>query len=242
MKVDTLHGILLVNKPAGLTSHDVVDRVRRHFRLFKVGHTGTLDPLATGLLILTVGKGTKLTNQLIADQKEYQATCLLGVETDTQDIQGKILKEAATDQITEKEVEKVVLSFLGAQEQIPPMFSAKKKDGKKLYELARNGIEVEREPKSIHIVDIRIEAFHLPKFRFLVSCSKGTYIRTLCHDMGQKLKCGGTLFALNRVRCGLFHLENAVSLTDLLVHDREYLKTVLIPLSELNLHESAQAI
>lgn len=241
-EVDDLNGVLLVNKPEGLTSHDVVDRIRRHFALRKVGHAGTLDPLATGLLVVAIGKGTKLTNQLITDNKEYRATCLLGVETETQDIQGNVVKEMPTESVSEADVQEVVLSFKGAQEQIPPMYSAKKKNGRKLYELARSGIEVEREPKPIVIHDIRLEKTELPTFQIFVSCSKGTYIRTLCHDIGKKLSCGGTLTALSRISSGAFHLSESVSLDELLAGDTEFLKSILIPLSKLKEHANSETI
>jgi len=230
---DSIHGLLLVDKPAGLTSHDVVDAIRRHFRLKKVGHTGTLDPVATGLLVLTIGKATKLTDKLISQSKDYVATCLLGKTSDTQDIEGKILSEAETAHLTENEIHQAVLKFSGEQYQEPPMFSAIKKNGKKLYELAREGIVIPRELKKINIFEIRVEEIQLPQVTFFVSCSKGTYVRTLCHDLGQKLGCGGLLNALKRTRSGLYHLEQASSFRELLGADINFLNTKILPLEKL---------
>ncbi len=241
-KVDLINGFLLVDKPAGLTSHDVVDRVRRTFQLKKVGHAGTLDPLATGLLVLALGKATKLTGQLIVEQKGYEAVCLLGKESDTQDIQGKILNEGPTESLTDEAVKEVVLSFLGEQCQIPPMFSAKKQKGKKLYELARQGIEVEREPKAIEIYEINIKEMSLPQFKFDVLCSKGTYVRTLCHDIGRKLGCGGLLFGLRRISSGSFELSEALTLDEVLTKETDVLQSLLIPMSEIKNHESTQSV
>jgi tRNA pseudouridine55 synthase len=204
-------GVLLVDKPKGWTSFDVVNMVRSRFNIPKVGHCGTLDPAASGLLVLMLGKFTKLSQKFSGEDKVYQSDMLLGTETDSQDMDGKITAENDYSQITEEQVKEVIASFIGEQEQIPPMFSAKKKDGKRLYKLARQGIEVEREAKEITIESIEIEEINLPHAKFTVKCSKGTYIRTLCTDMGTKLGCGAVLFDLRRTLSGKFDLKDAVT-------------------------------
>ena len=204
-------GVLLVDKPKGWTSFDVVNMVRSRFNIPKVGHCGTLDPAASGLLVLMLGRFTKLSQKFSGEDKVYQSDMLLGTETDSQDMDGKITAENDYSQITEEQVKEVIASFLGEQEQIPPMFSAKKQDGKRLYKLARQGIEVEREAKQINIESIDIEEIDLPHVKFTVKCSKGTYIRTLCSDMGKKLGCGAVLFDLRRTLSGKFDLNDAMT-------------------------------
>jgi len=205
-----LSGILNIDKPKGLTSHDVVDLVRKSAGQRKVGHAGTLDPIATGVLPLCLGNATKLTEFLTAEEKEYRLICRLGIETDTQDITGETLAESDPSGITLENVEAVLPAFRGDIQQVPPMVSAKRHQGKRLYDLARQGIEVEREPIHIQIKTLDLENFENPNLTLYVSCSKGTYIRTLCHDIGKTLGCGAVMAELVRTRCGALCVENSV--------------------------------
>lgn len=209
-----VNGIINIYKEAGYTSHDVVAKLRGIVRQRKIGHTGTLDPDATGVLPVCLGNATKLCDMLTDKSKEYEACMLLGVTTDTQDMSGTVLTES-TVQCTEQEVKDAVLSFVGGYDQIPPMYSALKVNGKKLYELARKGIEVERQARRVEIPSIDIIECNLPEIRFRVSCSKGTYIRALCADIGDKLGCGATMKSLVRTRVGVFVLEEAWKLSDI---------------------------
>ncbi len=204
-------GILLADKPSGWTSFDVVNMIRNRFNIPKVGHAGTLDPAATGLLVLLLGKFTRLCEKFSADDKVYEATLQLGLETDSQDMDGQVIAESDPSGLSDEEVKKVILSFTGKQLQIPPMVSAVKKDGRKLYELARKGIEVEREPREIEIFDLKVNRCGNPFYDLTIHCSKGTYVRTLCSDIGKKLGCGGVLKSLRRTRCGEFDVSNALS-------------------------------
>ena len=207
-------GVLIVNKPAGFTSHDVVAKLRGILHQRKIGHTGTLDPDATGVLPVCLGKATKLCSFLTDETKSYEAVVLLGTETDTQDVSGHVTAQRPVC-CSEEEIRTATLGFLGPQMQIPPMYSALKKDGKKLYELARAGIEVEREPRPVTFYDIAVTDVELPRFRIRVTCSRGTYIRTLCHDIGQRLGCGACMESLVRTRVGRFSLEDARSLEEI---------------------------
>ncbi|MCX7887418.1 MAG: tRNA pseudouridine(55) synthase TruB, partial [Verrucomicrobiae bacterium] len=184
-------GVLLVDKPVGLTSHDVVDRVRRHFGFRKVGHCGTLDPGATGLLVLVLERATKLQEKFLADDKTYEGTLRLGITTDTQDADGKVLSERPVPPLTAAEVEAVFARFMGDVRQVPPMVSAKKVHGTPLYKLARKGKTVDREPRTVHVYELRLLRFDPPCVDFRLVCTKGTYVRTLCHDIGEALGCGG---------------------------------------------------
>ena len=203
-----INGIINVYKEKGFTSHDVVAKLRGIVKQKKIGHTGTLDPDATGVLPVCLGSATKLCDMLTDKSKEYVTTMRLGFCTDTQDISGEVLstKEVC---VTKDEVEKTILSFVGKYDQIPPMYSALKVNGKKLYELAREGIEIERKARSIEIFEIEILDISLPDITMRVHCSKGTYIRTLCHDIGEKLGCFGTMVTLERTKVASFLLENA---------------------------------
>lgn len=224
-----LNGIIIINKEAGFTSHDVVAKMRGICRQKKIGHTGTLDPQAVGVLPVCLGSGTKLCDMLTDKDKEYVSELLLGVCTDTQDTTGEILRECPVE-ATEEEVRSAVMSFRGEYQQIPPMYSALKVDGKKLYELARAGKEVERKAREVYIHDIEILEMNLPVVKLRVACSKGTYIRTLCHDIGEKLGCGGTMKSLQRTKVGTFTLEKAVTLTELeKIRDEERLEEILYP-------------
>ena len=206
-----MDGVLNIRKEKGYTSFDVVAKLRGILHMKKIGHTGTLDPEAEGVLPVVLGKATKLVDLLTEKQKTYEALLHLGLETDTQDMTGKVLREQPVN-VTEEEVIAVIRSFLGEQQQIPPMYSALKVDGKKLYELAREGKTVERKPRTVHFYEIEIKKIELPYIRFSVTCSKGTYIRTLCHDIGQKLGCGGCMEELIRTRSGNFDLEDSMTL------------------------------
>ena len=206
-----MDGVLNIRKEKGYTSFDVVAKLRGILHMKKIGHTGTLDPEAEGVLPVVLGKATKLVDLLTEKQKTYEALLHLGLETDTQDMTGKVLREQPVN-VTEEEVSAVIRSFLGEQQQIPPMYSALKVDGKKLYELAREGKTVERKPRTVHFYEIEIKKIELPYIRFSVTCSKGTYIRTLCHDIGQKLGCGGCMEELIRTRSGNFDLEDSMTL------------------------------
>ena len=208
-------GIINVYKEKGFTSFDVVAKMRGILGQRKVGHTGTLDPDAEGVLPVCAGRGTRLCDMLTDHDKTYRATMLLGVVTDTQDTTGKVLAEADTDRLTEAQVREAILSFVGDYDQIPPMYSALKVDGKKLYELAREGKEVERKARPVQIHEIVIESINLPEVVMTVSCSKGTYIRTLCNDIGEKLGVGGCMKQLLRTKVGRFLLEDTLRLSDL---------------------------
>jgi len=208
-------GIINVYKEKGFTSFDVVAKMRGILGQRKVGHTGTLDPAAEGVLPVCAGKGTRLCDMLTDHDKTYRATMLLGVETDTEDTTGTILEEKDTSHLTEEEVREAIMSFVGDYDQIPPMYSALKVDGKKLYELAREGKVIERKARPVKIHEIVIESVNLPEVVMSVSCSKGTYIRTLCHDIGAKLSVGGCMKELLRTKVGRFVLEETLTLADL---------------------------
>ncbi len=215
-KVNMLDGMLTVYKEAGFTSNDVVAKLRGILRQKKIGHTGTLDPDATGVLPVCLGKGTKLCD-LIADRdKEYVAVLHLGVETDTQDMSGQVLAQKTAQEVGETVTEEMIrtraAAFLGTYAQIPPMYSALKVNGKKLYELARAGQTIERKPREVQIYELEILDIALPLVKMRVRCSKGTYIRTLCHDLGQALGVGGAMESLLRTRVGNFHLQDALTL------------------------------
>lgn len=210
-----MNNILIIDKPSGITSHDVVDAVRRRLRIRKVGHCGTLDPIATGVLVILLNEATKLSSKLSSDDKEYICTMRLGASTDTQDITGNIIKTAGTDGITESRIKEVIISFKGEQRQIPPMISAKHYKGERLYKLARRGIKIKREPVFLNIKEIEVLKISMPEVEFRAACSKGTYIRTLCHDIGEKLGCYAHMTALKRTRSGNFYIKDAISLEEL---------------------------
>lgn len=230
---DPYDGILLVDKPAGWTSHDVVAKIRNHFKFSKVGHGGTLDPLATGLLVLLIGKGTKLSQRIMGGDKIYEGTVRLGVTTDSQDRDGEVLEERDTGGVTRDRVEEVIQSYIGDIEQIPPMVSAIKKDGVALYKMARKGKEVDREPRRIHIFSFEITGFNNPTFEFRVKSSKGTYVRTLAHDIGQDLGTGGNLHALRRIGSGPLSVDKAHTMEEILACDRDTIGEKIILLSDM---------
>lgn len=228
-------GILLVDKPSGPTSHDIVDHVRRRFGLKRVGHCGTLDPMATGLLVLVIGKATKLSERLMGDDKEYEGTLRLGVSTDSQDAQGAVLSEKPVPPLTPAQIEEVFGAFRGDVLQTPPMVSAKKIAGVPLYKLARKGKEVERKPRLIHIFRLEILRSEPPEVDFRMLCTKGTYVRTLCHDIGEKIGCGGHLARLRRSGSGKFRIENARTLEAVEGWTRQQFEQNLIDPLTLNL-------
>ncbi|MBR4110482.1 MAG: tRNA pseudouridine(55) synthase TruB [Clostridia bacterium] len=211
-------GILIINKEKDMTSHDVVAKARKALSTKKIGHTGTLDPMATGVLVLCVGAATKLVDYLTCDEKIYDVEMQLGIRTDTGDITGTIIEEKDVNVV--EQYKEVFKSFIGKQKQIPPMYSAIKKDGVKLYELARKGIEIEREARDIEIFDIyNISDIHDNKISFSVHCSKGTYIRVLCEDIAIKLGTVAAMTALNRTKTGRFDICEAMSISDVSEND-----------------------
>lgn len=212
---NSIDGVLPVDKAPGMTSHDVVAIVRRVFNTKKAGHCGTLDPLATGLLLITLGRGTKIQDLLMSEDKEYVGTMRLGVITSTQDIDGQILEERPLPDLTEDALRAAFNKFRGDFYQTPPMVSAIKKDGVPLYKLAREGKEIEREPRLVHVYGYEILAMRLPEVDFRVKCSKGFYVRTYAHDIGRELGCGACLQALRRTQSGRFSVEGAVTVEEL---------------------------
>jgi tRNA pseudouridine55 synthase len=231
--VGPLDGALLVDKPAGPTSHDVVDQVRRYFRIKKVGHAGTLDPAATGLLILLLGRGTRLSEKLMADDKVYTGKMKFGEATNTYDADGEVVATAAIPSLTLPQLNDWASTFLGDQMQIPPMVSAIKQEGVPLYKLARRGIEVERKPRLIHIYSFRFSEYIEPLGTFRLACTKGTYVRSLAHELGQKLGCGAHLCELRRVVSGKFDVKDAIDLRALLQMTTAQLETRIIPFYSL---------
>jgi tRNA pseudouridine55 synthase len=207
---DALDGALLIDKPAGLTSHDVVDRIRRHTGLKKVGHAGTLDPNATGLLILLLGRGTKLSDRLMADDKVYAGTIKFGESTDSHDADGEITASLPVPPLTLDELNKEADTFVGDLMQTPPMVSAVKQGGVPLYKLARKGLEVERKPRLVHIYSFQFSSYVEPLGTFRVACTKGTYVRSIAHELGQKLGCGAHLATLRRLVSGKFDVNDAL--------------------------------
>ncbi len=215
------NGMLLVDKPAEWTSFDVVNKLRWYFNIPKIGHCGTLDPRATGLLVLMLGKYTKLAQEYTGHDKTYIAEILLGTETDSYDLDGTVTAEKSTEHLTESMVNEAIEKFRGEIFQVPPMTSALKKDGKKLCDLARKGIEVEREARPVTVHEFKIIEMNLPMVKAEISCSKGTYIRSIAHDLGEVLGVGGTLASLRRTRCGELSLDDALTLEDYLKMTQE---------------------
>lgn len=208
------HGIINIYKEQGYTSHDVVAKLRGILSQKKIGHTGTLDPAAEGVLPVCLGKGTRLCDLLTDKTKTYRAVMLLGTETDTQDTTGTVIQVRCVDSLQEAAVREAAESFIGPYNQIPPMYSALKVNGKKLYELAREGREVERQARLVEIYSLQVEHVELPRVIMTISCSKGTYIRTLCHDIGEKLGCGGCMEHLVRTQAGGFTIKDSLRLSD----------------------------
>jgi tRNA pseudouridine55 synthase len=211
----TPDGVLLVDKAAGMTSHDVVALVRRRLQIQKVGHCGTLDPLATGLLLLTLGRGTKIQDLLMAEDKEYSGTMMLGAKTSTQDKDGEVIERREVPPLEEKTIRAAFEKFRGDFYQTPPMVSAIKQAGVPLYKLARQGKTVEREPRLVHIYRYSIDRVTLPEIDFTVVCSKGFYVRTYAHDIGAELGCGAHLYSLRRVKSGRFDVASAITVDEI---------------------------
>lgn len=231
--IQTPSGVLLVDKARDMTSHDVVAIARRSLGIKKIGHCGTLDPMATGLLMLVVGKATKLQDKLMCERKEYAGTLTLGVETSSQDAMGEVVAERPVEGVTEQAVREAFDRFDGAFEQIPPMVSAIKKDGVPLYKLARKGQEIAREPRPVEVFSHRISRLSVPEVDFTVQCSKGFYVRSYAHDIGRVLGCGAHLSALRRTASGRFTLDRAVTVEMLKTAPREELFRAMLSLEEL---------
>ena len=229
----SFEGILLVDKPKGITSHDIVDRLRRKLKIKKIGHAGTLDPLATGLMIMLIGKATKVSQFLISLDKCYEGEFILGIETDSQDADGEIVNEKALPAgLNEKTINKAMEGFTGDQYQTPPMFSAKKINGVPLYKIARKGKTVEREPRFIRINEFNLTKWNSPRGNFFINCSKGTYVRTVLHDLSQKLDCGGHLLSLRRTKIDQFSIGGAKTLKEIDEMSFVDFQSLLIPIHQ----------
>jgi tRNA pseudouridine55 synthase len=228
-----LDGAILVDKPAGPTSHDVVDAIRRKFGIRKVGHCGTLDPNATGLLIIVLGRGTKLSERLMGDDKVYEGTIKFGESTDSYDSDGEITGSLPVPPMTLELLNEEAATFIGDLMQVPPMVSAIKKGGVPLYKLARKGVEVEREPRLVHVYNYRFTEYHEPLGKFRIACTKGTYVRSLAHDLGQKLGCGAHLTALRRSASGKFDVADALPLDVILTLTTAELEKRVMPFLKL---------
>ena len=230
---DPAEGILLVDKPVGPTSHDIVFKIRKHFKLRKVGHGGTLDPMATGLLVILIGRGTKLSNRIMTSDKTYEGTMHLGIETDSQDLDGEVLSERDPSAVTREALERELEKRTGDLMQTPPMVSAVKIDGVPLYKLARKGKTVERDPRLIHVFEFTLLDFDLPLAGFRLTCTKGTYVRTLCAEAGVSLGCGAHLSQLRRTRSGDLDVAQALSLEDVLALTTPQLVEKIIPVHRI---------
>jgi tRNA pseudouridine55 synthase len=228
-----LDGAILIDKPAGPTSHDVVDAIRRRFQIKKVGHCGTLDPNATGLLIIVLGRGTKLSERLMGDDKVYEGTIKFGETTDSYDCDGELTGSLPVMPMTLDQLNAEAATYIGDQMQVPPMVSAIKKDGVPLYKLARKGIEVEREPRLVHLYNFRFTEYTEPFGKFRVACTKGTYVRSLAHDLGQKLGCGAHLTTLRRSASGKFDVADALPLDAVLKLSAAELEKRVLPFLKL---------
>lgn len=229
-----LDGAILIDKPAGPTSHDVVAKIRRTFKIEKVGHCGTLDPGATGLLLIVLGRGTKLSEKLMSSDKVYEGKAHFGAVTDSYDADGEILTTGLVPPLTVDELNEEASHFLGDIMQVPPMVSAVKKDGVPLYKLARKGIEVERKERLVHVYTYRFTSYEEPVGSFRVACTKGTYVRSLVHELGQRVGCGAYLSGLRRVDSGKFSVKDAHSLDAVLGWSNSELQKHVIPYLQLS--------
>ena len=230
----TPDGVLLVDKAAGMTSHDVVAIVRRRLQIKKVGHCGTLDPIATGLLLLTLGRGTKIQDLLMSEDKEYAGTLLLGVTTSTQDRQGEIINQREIPPLDEDKIGAAFEKFRGDFYQMPPMVSAIKHGGVPLYKLARQGKEIEREPRLFHVYRYSVDRIAPPEIDFSVVCSKGFYVRTYVHDIGEELGCGAHLQSLRRIKSGRFNVDRAISVAEIKNASREDILNRILSLPDVS--------
>jgi tRNA pseudouridine55 synthase len=228
-----LDGAILIDKPSGPTSHDVVDAIRRTFGIKKVGHCGTLDPNATGLLIIVLGRGTKLSEKLMGDDKVYEGKIKFGVATDSYDVDGEATETKPVPPLTLEQLNELAAQFVGDQMQTPPMVSAIKKAGVPLYKLARKGIEVEREPRLVHIYNFRFTNYAESLAEFKLACTKGTYVRSIAHDLGQKIGCGAHLATLRRSVSGKFDVADAIPLDAVLKMTTAELQKRVIPFLKL---------
>src|SRR5437588_2066743 len=228
-----LDGAIIIDKPSGPTSHDVVDAIRRRFGIKKVGHCGTLDPAATGLLLIVLGRGTKLSEKLMSDDKVYEGTIKFGEATDSFDADGELVTSLPVPRMTVEELNKATTPFIGDIMQIPPMVSAVKKAGVPLYKLARKGIEVHREPRLIHIYTFQFSRYEEPIAWFALACTKGTYVRSIAHELGQKLGCGAHLASLRRTSSGKFDVSDALPLPAILEMSEAALASRVVPFLKL---------
>lgn len=228
-----LDGAILIDKPAGPTSHDVVDAIRRQFNIKKVGHCGTLDPNATGLLIIVLGRGTKLSERLMSEDKVYEGTIKFGESTDSYDAAGELVGSLPVPPLTVEELNQAGAEFVGDLMQTPPMVSAVKKDGVPLYKLARKGVEVEREPRLIHIYSFRFSSYAEPIGGFRLACTKGTYVRSVAHELGAKLGCGAHLATLRRVVSGKFDVAQSIEFEEVMRLSPKELESHVIPFLKL---------
>ena len=232
-------GVLLIDKEPDMTSHDAVAICRRQLKFKKIGHCGTLDPMATGLLMLVIGRATKIQDLLMSEDKEYKGTLTLGITTSSQDKESDILEQKEVPPFTEAQIDSAFHKYTGNFEQVPPMVSAIKKDGVPLYKLARKGIEVERKARAVYVTDYSVDRIALPEVDFTVNCSKGFYVRTYAHDIGQDLGCGAHLSALRRTRSGKFNVEGAMTATELKTATAEQIQNSLISLAQISLMRGA---
>lgn len=232
-------GVLLIDKETDMTSHDAVAICRRQLKFKKIGHCGTLDPMATGLLMLVIGRATKIQDLLMSEDKEYTGTLTLGTTTNSQDKEGEVLETKDVPDFTDEQIDTAFNEYVGNFEQIPPMVSAIKKDGVPLYKLARKGKEVKRDPRPVYVTDYSLDRIALPEVDFTVNCSKGFYVRTYAHDIGQDLGCGAHLSALRRTRSGKFTVDRAMSASDLKTASPEQIQEAMISLAEISLMRGA---
>lgn len=226
-------GVLVVDKDPNMTSHDLVAITRRQLKFKKIGHCGTLDPMATGVMMLVIGKATKLQDKLMCEDKVYEGSLKLGITTGSQDKESDIVEEKEVPEFTDEQIDLAFNEFVGDFEQIPPMVSAIKRNGVPLYKLARKGIVVERKPRPVTVMDYTIHRTELPEVDFTVNCTKGFYVRTYAHDIGQHLGCGAHLIALRRTRSGHFDLSRAIKTEDLKVATREEIVAKMISIEEI---------
>lgn len=235
---DPIDGAILIDKPAGITSHDVVDHIRRRFQIKKVGHSGTLDPNATGLLVILLGRGTRLSERLMSTDKVYAGTIKFGESTNTYDADGELTASLPVPPLTLEELNAEAAKFVGDLMQAPPMVSAAKVGGVPLYKLARKGIEVERKPRLVHIYSFRFTGYELPIGTFQISCTKGTYVRSIAHDLGQKIGCGAHLATLRRIEAGRFSVTDALPLDQALALTSAEFQKRILPFLRLAAAES----
>jgi len=238
-EIDSFDGAILIDKPSGITSHDVVDRIRRRFQLKKVGHAGTLDPNATGLLVILLGRGTRLSERFMSADKVYAGTVKFGESTNTYDADGELTASLPVPPLTLAELNAEAAAFVGDLLQTPPMVSAAKVGGVPLYKLARKGIEVERKPRLVHVYSFAFTAYTEPHGVFRIACTKGTYVRSLAHDLGQKIGCGAHLAALRRTESGRFAVADAIALDQALALSAPEFQQRIMPFLKLTALESS---